>query len=63
MIWHCGRYWRFDGWAVRLERGTDRWFKHQRRGRFPGYVTLTDESSGEVRHVRSDCVMLNNDPV
>jgi len=62
MIWHHGRYWRYDGWAVRFDPYFG-WMKKQRAGRYPGYVQLTDESTGEVRFIRSDCVMVNAQPV
>jgi hypothetical protein len=64
MIWHNGRYWRYDGWAMRHSESIDGGLvKMQRRGRYPGYVQLTDESNGEVLRLRSDRVMINAEPV
>lgn len=64
MIWYHGRYWRYDGWAVRkpgcINIGSR---KMQRSGRYPGYVQITDESTGEVRRIRSDHIMVNAEPV
>ena len=64
MIWHHGRYWRYDGWAVRHPQSMNIGSrKLQRVGNFPGYVQLTDESTGEVRRIRSDHVMVNAQPI
>lgn len=62
MIWHNGRYWRYDGWAVR-PRPDIASRKMQRAGRYPGYVQLTDESTGESKVIRSDQVIVNAEPI
>jgi hypothetical protein len=62
VIWHNGRYWRYDGWAIRPQPDIAS-RKMQRIRNFPGYVQLTDESTGEVRRIRSDRVMVNAQPI
>jgi hypothetical protein len=57
MVWYRGKFWRFDGWAIR-PRPDIASRKMQRVRGYPGYVQLTDETTGETQNIRSDKVLI-----
>jgi hypothetical protein len=59
VIWHHGRFYLYEGWAIAGPRGNDGPRKMQRTGRYPGYIRLRELGTDKILTIRSDCVMLN----